>query len=104
MVRYNISNLNNFNDKGPLIVQNINSDEIVINLPLEGYTAKSIACLFKIDIKFPAEIKLIGVCYDKFYKFQIKTTKYELITILHSLIMEVFAPDGVMIIKNAPPK
>ena len=33
MLNYNILNLNKFNDKGPLIVQNINLNETVINLP-----------------------------------------------------------------------
>ena len=85
-----------------MIMQDINSTGLSINLPLEGYTAKITAPLFHIDVQSPAEIKLIEICCDIF-KLKIKTNEFKIVTLVKSLIIEVYNPDGVMIIKIATP-
>ncbi|MCM1989515.1 hypothetical protein [Oceanirhabdus seepicola] len=85
-----------------MLEQIINSTGLSINLPLEGYTAKITAPHFNIDVLSPAEIKLIEICCNTF-KLKIKTDEFKIVTLIKSLIIEVFNPDGVMIIKIAAP-
>lgn len=87
----------------PIKVQSVNSNEVVINLPLEGYKTIVTTPFYDINVLSPSKIKLIALSEDRF-KLKIKTCEFKLITVVPSLVLEVFDPNGVMIIKIiAPP-
>ncbi|WBW96767.1 hypothetical protein [Oceanirhabdus sp. W0125-5] len=83
-------------------MQNINSTGLSLNLPLDGYTAKITTPLSCIEILSPAEIKLIEICCNTF-KLKIQTDEFKIVTLVKSLILEVYNPDGVMIIQITTP-
>ena len=85
-------------------IKEIDPNEIEIILPFEGFTIKLFTPLFDIEASSPAIITLIGISSNEF-KIRILTAGFRLETIIPSLVLEVFNPRGVRIIKIvAPPE
>ncbi|AET67892.1 hypothetical protein Desor_2296 [Desulfosporosinus orientis DSM 765] len=83
----------------------INQDslnKLSISLPLEGFRIQLTAPLFSIEAFSPADITLIAITPNEFYTL-IVTPKGVLETLVSSLVLEVFNPDGVMIFKIVAP-
>lgn len=85
-------------------IKEVSLNELLIILPLEGFTIKVSTPLFYIEGISPAEITLIVITCNKFL-IKIVTSEFCLVTIVPSLLLEVFNPEGGRIIKIvAPPK
>lgn len=85
-------------------IEQVNSNELIILLPFAGFTIKVDTPKFNIKGISPAEITLKAITSCKFL-IQINTPEFNLITVVHSLVLEVFNPEGVRIIRIvAPPK
>jgi hypothetical protein len=77
-------------------------NKLIISLPLEGFRIQLTAPLFSIEAFSPANITLIAITPNEFYTL-IVTPKGALETLVSSLVLEVFNPDGVMIFKIVAP-
>ena len=85
-------------------VKQTNIDELIILVPLEGFTIKVDTPLFDIQGISPAEILLIGISTSE-YLLQINTPEFDLTTFVPSLVLEIINPDGVVVIRIvAPPE
>lgn len=85
-------------------IERIGENEIVIDLPFKDFTFKITAPLFNIEGVSPARIRLIAISSNEF-EIRVVTLQYKLITVVPSLVLEVFDPNGVRIIKIiAPPE
>lgn len=81
-----------------------NIDELIILVPLEGFTIKVATPLFNIEGISPAEVLLIGISPNEFL-IELNTPEFDLTTLVPSLVLEVINPDGVVIIRIvAPPE
>ncbi len=85
-------------------VNEVGINDLIIVLPLEGFTINISTPLFDIESISPAEISLIGITPNEF-RLLVFTPEFQLITIVPSLVLEVFNPEGVRIIRIvAPPE
>lgn len=85
-------------------IRQANIDELIILVPLEGFTVKVSTPLFEIQGISPAEVILRGISVNEFL-LQIITPEFDLTTLVPSLVLEVINPDGVVIIRIvAPPE
>lgn len=104
MLKDNIKIEESIEKDSPIKIQQFNFNELIIFLPLQGFTIKVNTPLFNIEGISPAEIRLVGITSNEFL-IQINTSEFDLITIVPSLVLEVFNPQGVRIIRIvAPPE
>ena len=86
------------------LVQTNFLNDLIIVLPAAGFRIELSTPLFDIEAFSPAEIILNALTPDEF-EVQIITPLANLITLVPSLVLEVFNPEGVRIIRIvAPPE
>lgn len=104
MEKNNIQIQQSFIKDDSVKIKQANFDELIILVPFAGYTITVDTPLFNIEGISPAEITLIGISLSE-YLIQMNTPEYDLVTLVPSLVLEVFNPEGVRIIRIvAPPE
>lgn len=89
-------------DNETIEIEHIDLNEILINIPFANFTVKLATPLFDIEVISPALIKLRAISKNEF-RVQIISPGSNLITVIPSLVFEVFNRNGVRIIRIVAP-
>lgn len=91
-------------EKDGVKIRQASLNELMIALPLEGFRVQITAPLFSIETFSPANITLVAITSNEFLII-IVTPGGILETLVPSLVLEVFNPEGMRIFRVvAPPE